>query len=255
MRRPKGFIELSLFKKIINDVKTNGHKIDCLHHFGEPLLYPHLIEAIQYMTDNGIHTEIPISTNGLLLTPQLADQLYKAGLRSILVAIDTLIPEAYRQLRGGNVEVIKKNMHDVVNNTGLVVHAQLMPSKYNIGENEASFYNEFGRRNFQVLPWFVIRMDGADNASTNLSHKPSEVNKTKCDKLYERVVIMWNGITALCCLDMNGELETGNLNLNTINESFSGTKANSLRHKIRSNDLPDLCRRCYADHIILHNIQ
>lgn len=54
---------------------------------GEPLLYPHLIEVIEFITEQGLKSRV--LTNGLSLTWDLAKELKKAGLANISFHVDS----------------------------------------------------------------------------------------------------------------------------------------------------------------------
>jgi len=256
MKRRKGFMEWDLFSKIVKDAFENGHNIASLHFFGEPLMWPHIVKGVALLSANNLFPRI--STNGMLLTASLARQLQEAGLKEIMVTIDTLDEEAYGKIRkGGSLAIVKKNIHDVLDATsGLRVYAQFMPTKYNMHETEKVFYKEFGnRRNFKVLKWFIIRMNNSSNISRNLSHQANEVDKRMCDKIFDRLDVLWDGTTVLCCLDYEGKLVTGNLKENSISQSWLGPRAMSLRKKILRGEWSDLeaCRYCVADHIMMNN--
>lgn len=255
-KRQKGFMEWDLFEKIVDDVIENGHNIASLHFFGEPLLWPHIVEGVALLAKNNIFPRI--STNGMLLTGTLARQLQNAGMKEIMVTIDTLMPEVYPKIRcGGNFSLVKQNIHDALNAApNVLLSAQMMPTKYNQNETVEDFYREFGRRsNFKVEPWFVARMNGAENISQRSYHRPDEVDKRLCNKIFERVDVLWDGTTVLCCLDAEGQLVTGNLNENSIAYSWQGPKAMALRKMIMSGEWMKLnpCRQCAADHIVWTN--
>ncbi len=252
MKRRKGFMDWQLFEKIVADTASNGHGIASLHFFGEPLLWPHIVKGVALLSENGMFPRI--STNGMLLTGEMARQLQDAGLKEIMVTIDTLMPEAYPMIRaGGDLAVVRKNIHDALDSAPkLLLSAQFMPSKYNQDEKEEDFYDEFGRRpNFRVEPWFVIRMNKGDNISRGLSHSPDEVDKRLCNKIFDRVDVLWDGTTVLCCLDAEGTLVTGDLNRNSILYSWLGPRAMALRKKILNGRWTqlDTCVQCAADHI------
>lgn len=254
LTRQMGFMPIELWQKIVLDAKENGHLIDYLHHMGEPLLWPHIINGINFLTKNGLKTQI--STNGILLTEEMAKNLYYAGQEEIIVAIDTLNPNAYEKIRGSKtiLENIKKNIYTVLSNTNLKIKAQFMPTKYNLDETKDDFLKEFESPNFFIDDWFVVRPEGAENVSTFLTHTIDEIDKSLCDKLYERLVVLWNGLTVLCCLDVQGEMITGDLNKNSISEIFYGDRAEFFREQIKSKKFPQTCKKCFADHLILHNI-
>lgn len=256
MKRKRGFIEWSLFEKIVADAVENGHDIASLHFFGEPLMWPHLVKGVKLLAENNIFPRI--STNGMLLSGELARQLQDVGLKEIMVTIDTLVPEAYQKIRaGGDLFTVKQNIHDSLEAApNLLIAVQFMKTKYNRNEKEDDFYEEFGHRsNFKVEPWFVVRMNNSEDVTQGLLYKPDEVDKRLCDKLFERVDVLWDGTTVLCCLDAEGQLVTGNLNENSISYSWLGPKAMALRKKILRGEWAKLsvCRLCVADHIVKRN--
>lgn len=65
--RPKisSHLPFELFKKVVDEASLYGKRSFSLHLFGEPLLYPKIIEAIKYIKERG-HSVI-LTTNGLLL--------------------------------------------------------------------------------------------------------------------------------------------------------------------------------------------
>lgn len=253
LKRKKGMMDFGLFTRIAEDAADNGHGIVSLHFFGEPLLWPHIVDGVALLSKFGMHPRL--STNGMLLTGDMARRLQDAGMKEIMVTIDTLRPEAYNIIRaGGDFETVRRNIHDAIAAApDLRIRPQMMPTKHNEGETEEDFYNEFGRHsNFQVQPWFIHRMIEADNLTKDLFHKPGDVDKRLCDKPFERVDVLWDGTTVLCCLDAEGELVTGDLKKNSIAYSWEGPKAMRLRRKILAGEWHDLpaCRACMADHVV-----
>jgi pyruvate-formate lyase-activating enzyme len=253
LKRKMGPMKWDLFEKIVKDVAENGHDIGSLHFFGEPLLWPHIVEGVALLSRHGIHPRL--STNGMLLTGDMARRLQDAGMREVMVTIDTLVPEAYAEIRkGGDFETVRQNIHDAIAAApNMLIRPQMMPTRLNAGETEEDFYNEFGRHdNFVVQPWFIHRMIGAENLTNDLSHEAHEVDKRLCDKPFDRVDVLWDGTTVLCCLDAEGELVTGDLNRNSIAYSWKGPKAMRLRRMILSGQWDKLpaCRKCMADHVV-----
>lgn len=54
-----------LFRKIVDEASLHGKRSFSLHLFGEPLLYPKIIEAVRYLKRHG-HTVV-LTTNGMYL--------------------------------------------------------------------------------------------------------------------------------------------------------------------------------------------
>jgi len=80
---PKEDMDLDIFKKIVDE--SEGKTTLKLNYSGEPLLYPHLLEAIRYAKDKGV-IEVRFNTNADLLDTDMMHELIKAGLDRILIS-------------------------------------------------------------------------------------------------------------------------------------------------------------------------
>ena len=60
-------MDFGLFKEIVNEASLYGPRSFSLHLFGEPLLYPRIIEAIRYIKSKNKGHTILLTTNGTLL--------------------------------------------------------------------------------------------------------------------------------------------------------------------------------------------
>ncbi len=67
---------------------------------GEPLTNPHIPEIVQAVKEAGC--KVGFSTNGTLLTPELAENLIRLGLDWISISFDAATPETYHQIRQGS---------------------------------------------------------------------------------------------------------------------------------------------------------
>jgi MoaA/NifB/PqqE/SkfB family radical SAM enzyme len=84
-----------------------------LYGFGEPFIHPQILEVLRIarkrLQDNG---EILISTNGSLLTQQIAEKITKEiGVDSISFSVDTISQAKLSRLReGSNLKLIASNI-------------------------------------------------------------------------------------------------------------------------------------------------
>jgi radical SAM protein with 4Fe4S-binding SPASM domain len=84
--RPWQHMDLSLFAKGVDDVVENNIAEEVgLHLMGEPLLYPHLYEAIEYANEKGLRTQV--TTNGSLLTEERVQKLVDARLDKLTISL------------------------------------------------------------------------------------------------------------------------------------------------------------------------
>jgi cyclic pyranopterin phosphate synthase len=66
---------------------------------GEPLLRPDVVEIVRAIARFPETVDLSLTTNGFLLA-NLAEDLYKAGLRRINISLDSLKPEVFAQIVG-----------------------------------------------------------------------------------------------------------------------------------------------------------
>ncbi len=94
------------FERII--VQLKGANRLLLYNIGEPLLYKRIFDAIklakQYIP------EVRLTSNGLLLTPDVAKKLQQAGLDMLHISIDSPDPEYMQKIRGADLRKIEENI-------------------------------------------------------------------------------------------------------------------------------------------------
>ncbi len=88
--------------------------IICSSGSGDPLASSLFLKLLQKLPDIAPHTSVSLQTNGLLLTPEkwkILDQ-WKVGKKivELLVSIDAASPETYRKNRGGDFDLLVKNI-------------------------------------------------------------------------------------------------------------------------------------------------
>ncbi|MCK5854349.1 MAG: radical SAM protein [Sulfurovaceae bacterium] len=83
---PKEHIPLDKVKALLDDMKEMGIPFITFYG-GEPLMIDSskLVELVKYANDLGIYTQL--GTNGVMLTPNVMDRLYEAGLRRIVMGM------------------------------------------------------------------------------------------------------------------------------------------------------------------------
>lgn len=93
--KSKQEMPLETFKRLIDTVKITKPEIFIV--MVEPLLYPHIIEAVEYITAAGLKSQI--TTNGTLLSAYAKD-LLMAGIGQINVSIDAGVADIHDTIRG-----------------------------------------------------------------------------------------------------------------------------------------------------------
>lgn len=87
---------LELIKKIIDQTAAYYPKSKLAYAFTEPLVYPHLIESLEYANSKQLHTTI--TTNALTLKHK-AKKLVAAGINEVFISLDGP-QEVHNEIRG-----------------------------------------------------------------------------------------------------------------------------------------------------------
>jgi len=123
-------------KSLIDDLATFGSPV-ILFSGGEPLLRPDLLELAQYATDLGMRAVI--STNGTLITREIADKLKKIGLSYVGVSLDGLekTHDRFRGKKGAFAAAIEgiRNCREA----GVKVGIRFTVNKHNLSDVPAMF--------------------------------------------------------------------------------------------------------------------
>jgi len=114
---------------------------------GEPLLRSDLTEIVSFVSKIEGIQNVSATTNGILLTKELAAKLKEAGLSRINISLDSLQPERYKEITGGG------NLADVLNGIDAALVSSLTPLHLNvvltrgINDDEADDFIRFARNN------------------------------------------------------------------------------------------------------------
>jgi 12,18-didecarboxysiroheme deacetylase len=123
-------------KKLIDDLAAFGSPV-ILFSGGEPLIRKDLLELAQYATDKGMRAVI--STNGTLITREIAAKLQKIGLSYVGVSLDGLekTHDRFRGKKGAFAEAIEgiRNCREA----GIKVGIRFTVNKHNVADVPAMF--------------------------------------------------------------------------------------------------------------------
>jgi MoaA/NifB/PqqE/SkfB family radical SAM enzyme len=115
---------------------------------GEPLLRNDLEELITTLSQD---FKVLLTTNGILLSQERVTSLAKSGLRNLILSLDSLNAETYRQLRGIPFQLAERALESLLygkkNYPQLEIGVNCVVNRYNIGSLE-----DFSRQFFKKIP-------------------------------------------------------------------------------------------------------
>jgi radical SAM protein with 4Fe4S-binding SPASM domain len=107
-RSERGFVsewpvmKLDLYKKCIDDMTRFEDRLKVLRFvgMGEPLLHKDIAEMIGYAVERKVAQRVELLTNGSLLTRRMSDDLIAAGISRMVVSLQGVTGEKYREISG-----------------------------------------------------------------------------------------------------------------------------------------------------------
>lgn len=229
MKRKLEYMDLSLFKKIIDKVckfnPRNGNIRLQLHHFGESLLHPQLKEILLYCKSKNVATMI--SSNGTVLTKEKREAII-GNLDRIWISFDSIDKETYEKMRKGanfedTIEKVVKLIEEKGNRIPLVEMSTLLHENK---EDYEKFWREKGVKKFIWKNYHNWRGEEKIKNFTNIKLK---IPNGACGYLFSCFSVLVDGSVVPCCMDYNGDMIMGNLKDQSIEEIFTGDKYTFMR--------------------------
>lgn len=242
-----GFMDMDLFRKIIDEGAKNGLCSIKLSLRGEPLLHPRIIDMITYAMEKDI-LDIYFNTNAVLLDDNTIGRLIDAGLPRISISFEGTTKEVYEKYRVGaeyekvisNVKKLK-NMRDSRN----TLYPQIRVQTVSFPEFKATFgeYVKFWETIADEVSYLDARSEKSDDDHRGM------VAEWACPFLWQRMVVLWDG-TLLPCL-MHGVsdfdlMSQGNAREVSIKEkwlSMDVSRYRKLHTSGRAHEI-EACDRC-----------
>lgn len=242
------------FRHILSEVAPWAHTM-MLFWQGEPLLNHHLPEMVQLAHEAGLYTIV--STNAQLLTTDMANALYKAGLSRIIVSIDGFTQESYNAYRVGGS--LQKALDGLQHRAAQTVELQVLRLRTNEHEwawikrhyrelgadtltlKTAQLYNyEHGHPLMPTDTRYARYIKGADG-----HYRLKKARSRSCHRLWTGCVITVSGEVLPCCYDKEHTYPLGNLLQQHLHAIWRGEKADALRRQYLHNasDIA-MCRNC-----------
>ncbi len=251
--RKRGFMDLNLFRKIIDQAPESGVHEIFLFEAGEPMLHKDLPKMVEYVVSKGLVSWLV--TNGTLLTREKSEALLDAGLDNMWVSFDGDNKEDYEKMRVG------ANYEEVIDNIKTFLRL-----KKERGSNKPfislQMLKLLENPNQEIDPKFIAQFDGLplDDISARNPHdwrgEKSGIRHEEwgrayfpCQVFWSAMSIAWDGRVLGCSADLNGQQIFGDLNNQTIMEVWNGEGMRRHRRllKQRRYDELDLCANCHAN--------
>ncbi len=248
LKRPKGTMELKVFKKIVDEVAAvNLDTSLWLALMGEPLINPsRLTTMVEYAKSQGLR-DVRLNTNGLLLFRDVAEWLVDSGLDYVLISVDAFRPNTYKKIRvGGDLQKLTNNIDRLLairdkRGSDLKVVVQFIIMDEN--EKEAEEFKDRWLKKGAIVKIRPKLSWGNTVEAKNLNLEQKD-RDYPCPWLMRTVSIQWTGKFNQCDFDYEGNYSPGDINRQTIKEVWDGeVRQRRLKH-VAGDFTHELCSEC-----------
>ena len=253
----RGFMDFALFTKIIDEAKHFVYDVN-LHHSGESLLHPQILDMIRYAKHAGIYTRL--HTNATKLDEEKARGILDAGLDFLSFSFDGYDKETYEGIRrGANFEKTLENIlrflrlkkersaqrpltiFEVIDFSAKPgTPSGLIPAT----DAQLAFQKEFAD---VPLDKFILKAPHNWAGTYDAEGNPLHPDKyCACTFPWYALVVFWNGNVSPCPQDFFNNLRLGNLREASIREVWHDAPLTTIREKMKTRQYQDLhpCAAC-----------
>jgi MoaA/NifB/PqqE/SkfB family radical SAM enzyme len=243
LRRPYEDMPWPLVEKAEREIHGAGLRLKWLHEMGEPLLYPRIDDAIR------LFPEASLSTNGLVLTPEIGAKLLASPLKRIRICVDSVNPEVYPQLRTGGdfhklVDLTRKFLAQAQGHP-LRIEIQKMRSRLTVDETIDDFRALFDLKRYRNARVIEKTCEALDvNEETDLHGKFYGCVQ---GAFFTWVVVFADGRVTHCCYDAHGDQVLGDLKTHSLQEILDGPRFATMQDAFARRDFSELprCGECF----------
>lgn len=255
--RKKGMMADDIFKSAIDGLTEYANSIVQIDLFGvgEPFLDGNIDNRIRYTKEKGFR-DAGFATNADLMTLELAERVFEAGLDTIMISLDGMTKEVHESIRlNTSFPRIVKNVKSAIAlrdkncyKTKFVMRFIRQPKNLHEWDSYREYWTPFlSREKGDLIIGYDMHTWGGEiniDKTPDWSSVPQEL---ACHHLFDRLIILNDGSIPVCCSDMHrGQNLLGNIKDSNPIDIFN----NSIMQKLRERHLSGnrlqikMCRAC-----------
>jgi radical SAM protein with 4Fe4S-binding SPASM domain len=246
----KGNMSWEMAEAVVKDWPVGKIDRASLFYFGEPLLYKRLPDIVALIKQHNPQAMTFITTNGQLLKPELAEELWKVGLDSMAVSYQGDEEEIHEQIMVGIIhktveenilaaEVLRRQINP---RAVLKINSIIMPETSYRVDNIRRLWQERG---------ITLELTPLHNEYRLIDPQlPFEtIRNHYCPSIFLSAMVYSNGDVGFCCSDPDASLSIGNVSEQTLGNIWHGSAASALRQRHLRGDFSNepICATCSYD--------
>ena len=244
----RAHMSLEMVDEIARQVCTAGISSIWVGSFTEATLHPEFETIMQKLADTN-PLDFWLITNGTMLTTYLSEVLVELPLTKMSVSLDAASPEMYKEIRGGNLNKIERNIMNFIEVRGRknsimpflrVSFVEMEENKHEIDAFKSKWQNIADIVDIQKKTDFSIM-----NKDASLISKANYSN-FDCTDIYYQMIIKHDGQLLPCCC---GTYETSSpiyFQDTSISEYWVSPHLLDFVESIESKNYADCCKRCIS---------
>ena len=249
MMRKKGNMDMSLFKKIIEEIADKDRDAEVwMTFYGEALLLRYKLHyMIEYAKKRGLEYVI-LNTNAMLLNSEMGHMLIDSGLDRLIFSVDGFTKETYEKIRvRGDRDVVFGN---IVNFVELMRRRRakrpMVEVQYSVMEENEHEVEDFKKFWFERGVNIKIREKLTWTGSVEANNLKAGIPRIACPWAMRACGILWTGDMVGCAVDYEGGFIAGNVTNSSIEEVWRGRHRDFRKIHIehRFDELPRICSTC-----------
>lgn len=267
---PIKHMEFEMYQEVIKQLSKfpMGIKRIVFSGLGEPLMNSRLPEMVKIAVDAKIADRIEIITNGILLTPQIADQLIQAGITNINISLQGINEEQYYETCEAKIDFekfISNLMYLYHNKRNTKIYIKIIDSLLKNKDDEERFFEVFGNICDRIYIEHLIvmqqqmnelkeRVDGAKN----FYNEELDINRKVCSPAFYFLQIGCDLDVFPCPVPgLKKSLSMGNIKNNTLVEIWNGEKRKKFLRtmlELKKDSIP-ACNNCTCFNAITNPLE
>lgn len=252
-------MSIEMVEGIIDELKKFPNKLKRIvfSGLGEPLANPNIAKIIKKVVASNIAERVEVITNGVLLNPELIDQLVDTGMTHINISIQGVTEQRYLETCGIKVSLNKliQNLTYLYNNKKQVqIYIKIIDATLKDKSEEELFYEMFGNicdriyiEHLIVMQQQMDKLKPVVDGSKNFYGEELDLNRKVCSQSFYFLQIGCDGHTFPCPVPgLPKTLSMGNINEQSIVDIWNGEKRNKILKGMLKfeKDKYEACRNC-----------
>ena len=251
-------MDMSLWDKLVSEVVSfpNQPKRICFSGLGEPLLNPKLPEMARKLRNAGFTERIDVITNGVLLTPEMTDDLIDANFNRIQISVQGLTAERSKDISGQAIDMdayVKNIEYLYYNKKKTDIFIKIIDANLNGEQEKQQFFNMFENICDTIFVEHLVVMQkqmgdhgGRADSTRNMNNEIVE-KRIVCAPMFYSQQVNVDGDTFPCSTPgLPSNFSMGNACEQTLLEIWNSNKRNDM---IRTNlkqgyEVFDACSDC-----------